>query len=65
MTYRIVFMERERVIVNTPWDRSLESAKQHALDGLKIHSADRVEIRRDDDDQLVFQHPRVLRAKGT
>jgi hypothetical protein len=59
MIYKIIFTRGERVLGGTPWDKGLEAAKQHAKDYMKIHNADRVEVR-DDNDVLVFHHPRTL-----
>ncbi len=64
MPYNIVFMHDERPIGNTPWTGSFESAKRHAMDYLSIRGADRVEVRDDDTQQLLFHHPRTLKVSG-
>ena len=60
--YKVIFMKGERIIGSAPWNKGQNSAKQHALDFLRIINADRVEVR-DENDTLVFQHPRTLHTK--
>jgi hypothetical protein len=62
MTYKIVFMSGERVIGTSLWDGTLDSAKQRAKDYMPIQKANRVEVRNDDDNTLLFQYPRTLNA---
>ena len=59
MPYNIIFKRGERELGKTPWNESFEKAKEHAIFYGKVHNADRVEIR-DDDGNLVFQHPRTI-----
>jgi len=64
MPYNFVLVRDERPIGNTPWTGSFESAKQHAMDHLSIRGADRVEVRDDDTQPLLFHHPRTLKVSG-
>lgn len=61
MPYTIKFYESGRLQGSTPWPDSFEAAKEHARDFVLIRKADRVEIY-DDNNSLVFHHPRVMRA---
>lgn len=60
MIFDIIFLRRGREIGRTPWDRGLESAKQHAKEQLLVRDVDRVEVR-DENGDLQFQLPRTLR----
>lgn len=57
--YKITWFRNERPLGTTPWDKSFAKAKEHAVAFIPIHKATRVEIR-DDNDGLVFSHPRTV-----
>lgn len=61
MAHNIIFIRSGKEIGKTPWNLGFEKAKDHALFNMKVHNADRVEIR-DDNGKLVFHHPRTLQA---
>jgi hypothetical protein len=66
--YAIKFMKLTEEIVQTPWDRSFETAKRHAQDHLQMHrsrsGATHVEIYDSGTGKLMFTHPRLLDARG-
>jgi len=62
MLYNIIFIKKERLVVSVPWSGTLDIAKKHAKDHMIINKADSVEVRDDDNHELLFHHPRTLDA---
>ena len=62
MAYKIIFMKGEHVLAVTPLDQGLDAAKVHAEDHMVIKGADRVEIKDENNNNLIFHHPRMMHA---